>query len=113
MAQDGQTPKNNRAIGSLQLALTGVLGLVGCLTIAIIAVALVGGLLLDNAFQTRPLFTLILVIASVPLTIFIMVRVVLSMAPRIQTLPESAAANSSEEDREGGEHRAEEVSQNH
>ncbi len=106
MAQDGQTPKNNSAIGSLQLALTGVLGLVGCLTIAIIAVALVGGLLLDNALQTRPMFTLILVIASVPLTIFIMVRVVLSMAPRIQNLSESAVVTHSEEDREGGEYRA-------
>ena len=106
MAQDGQTPKNDRAIGSLQLALTGVLGLVGCLTIAIIAVALVGGLLLDNALQTRPLFTLILVIASVPLTIFIMVRIVLSMAPRIQKVSEGTVVNLSEEDREGGEHRA-------
>jgi len=88
------------------LALTGVLGLVGCLTIVIIAAALVGGLLLDNALQTRPLFTLILVIASVPLTIYIMVRVVLSMAPRIQTLSETAVVNHSEEDREGGKHRA-------
>jgi F0F1-type ATP synthase assembly protein I len=106
MAQDGPTPKKNSAISSLQLALTGVLGLVGCFTIAIIAVALVGGLLLDNALQTRPLFTLILVIASVPLTIFIMVRIVLSMAPRIQKFSESAVVNRSEEDREGGEHRA-------
>jgi F0F1-type ATP synthase assembly protein I len=106
MAQDGQTPKNNSAIGSLQIVLTGVLGLVGCLTIAIIAMALVGGLLLDNALQTRPMFTLILVIASVPLTIFIMVRVVMSMAPRIQKLSENAVVNHPEEDREGGEHRA-------
>lgn len=94
------------------MVLAGVLGQVGCLTIAIIVVALIAGLLLDNAFQTRPLFTLILVIASVPLAIYIMVRIVLNMAPRIQKLSESAAANLSEEDREGGEHRAEEVSQN-
>jgi len=106
MAQEGQTPKNVRALGSLQLVLAGVLGQVGCLTIAIIIVALVAGLLLDNAFQTRPLFTLILVIASVPLTIYIMVRIVLSMAPRIQQLSESAITNLPEEDREGGEHRA-------
>ena len=113
MAQDGQTPKNDRAIGSLQLALTGVLGLVGCLTIAIIAVALVGGLLLDNALQTRPLFTLILVLASVPLTLYLMVRIVLSFAPKIESMSSGAAGKLSQEDPQVGEHRAEEVSQNH
>ena len=106
MAQDGQTPKNNSTIGSLQMVLTGVLGLVGCLTIAIIAVALVGGLLLDNALQTRPMFTLILVIASVPLSLLTLDDLVIYMDPRIQKLSENAVVNHPEEDREGGEHRA-------
>lgn len=113
MAQDGQTPKKNRAIGSLQLALTGVLGQVGCLTLIIIIVALVAGLWLDDYFQTRPLFTLILVLASVPLTLYLMVRIVLSFAPKIESMSSGAAGELSQEDPQVGEHRAEEVSQNH
>ncbi len=89
------------------MALLGVIGQVGCLTLVIILVALVAGLWLDNQFQTRPLFALVLVLASVPVTIFLMFRVVLSFAPRIQDLSGKALKSDEEEDAEGGEHREE------
>lgn len=67
------------------MTLAGVIGQVGCLTVAVIALALVAGLWLDNQFSTKPIFTLVLVLGSMPLSIYLMFRVVLGMAPRIQS----------------------------
>jgi len=112
MSQDGITPDKAHALRALQMALLGVIGQVGCLTLVIILVALVAGLWLDNQFQTRSLFTLILVITSIPITLYLMVRVVLSFAPRIQKLSEKAAGVDLQEELQGGEHRPEEVKEN-
>lgn len=81
----------------------GVIGQVGCLTLVIILAALIAGLWLDNQFQTRPLFALVLVLASVPITIFLMFRVVLSFAPRIQAMSAQAVEIDKEEEPEGGD----------
>jgi len=105
MSQDGTAPDKAPALRALQMALLGVIGQVGCLTLVIILVALVAGLWLDNQFQTRPLFTIILVIISMPITIFLMFRVVLSFAPRIQNLSGMTIGSSIEEEAQGGEHR--------
>jgi F0F1-type ATP synthase assembly protein I len=85
------------------MALVGVIGQVGCLTLVIILAALIAGLWLDNQFQTRPLFALVLVLASVPITIFLMFRVVLSFAPRIQAMSAQAVEIDKEEELEGGD----------
>ena len=66
------------------MTLAGVIGQVGCLTLVVIGIALGAGLWLDNQFGTRPIITLVLVIASVPLTLFLMFRVVLTLAPKLQ-----------------------------
>ena len=105
MSQDGTTPDKALALRALQMALLGVIGQVGCLTLVIILVALVAGLWLDNQFQTRPLITIILVIVSMPITIFLMFRVILSFAPRIQNLSGKTIRSSEEEEAQGGEHR--------
>jgi len=105
MSQDGITPDKAYALRALQMALLGVIGQVGCLTLVIILVALVAGLWLDNQFQTRPLFTIVLIIVSMPITIFLMLRVVLSFAPRIQNLTGRTIGSSEEEEAQGGEHR--------
>ena len=67
----------------MPLALAGLLGSVGCVTLVVIFVALGIGLWLDLQFETRPLFTVILVLASIPVTIFLMVRIVLGGMERI------------------------------
>lgn len=87
------------------MAMLGVLGQVGCLTLVVILVSLIAGLWLDNQFQTRPLFVIILLLASVPLTIFLMIRVVLAFAPRIQQLTMEGIGTDGEEEPEGGEQR--------
>ncbi len=103
MSQDGSPPEKARALRALQMALVGVIGQVGCLTLVIILAALIAGLWLDSQFHTRPLFALILILASVPVTIFLMLRLVLSFAPRIQELT-GQAMEPKQEDAEGGEH---------
>jgi F0F1-type ATP synthase assembly protein I len=54
------------------------------LTLGIIFVALFAGILLDRFLNSKPLFTIILTIASIPLTIFATFRVVKSASSRIQ-----------------------------
>lgn len=81
----------DRAQQALKMTLAGVIGQVGCLTLVVIGIALAAGLWLDNQFGTRPIITLVLVIASVPLTLFLMFRIVLSLAPKLQLTAEQAA----------------------
>lgn len=104
MTQEGRTPGMDRTQRALMMTMLGVLGQVGCLTLVIVFAALFAGLWLDNQFQTRPLFVVILLLASVPLTIYLMIRVVLSFAPRIQRFAEEAIETGREEEPEGGEH---------
>jgi magnesium-transporting ATPase (P-type) len=105
MTQDGQAPDKDRAQRALNMALAGIVGQVGCLTLVIIAVALIAGLWLDSRFHTRPLFALILVLGSVPVTLYLMFRIVLAFAPRIEAYTAGANASKTEEETEGGERR--------
>jgi hypothetical protein len=100
-----ETPDKDRDGRALRMTLAGVIGQVGCLTIVIIAVALFTGLWLDTQFHTRPIFTLGLVLASVPLTLYLMFRVVLSVAPKIQMNTDQLirSTKKNEEEPEGGE----------
>lgn len=69
------------------LTLASVTGLVGCLTLVIVIAALIFGLWLDRYLGTKPLFTLILIIGSVPVTLVVMFTVVNSATKRIKTEP--------------------------
>lgn len=96
-------PEQARAEQALRLLVAGVIGQVGCLTLVIILLALLAGLWLDSRFETRPLFVLILVLGSVPVTLYLMVRVVLSVAPRIQMTAGLAARPADQEGPERGD----------
>ncbi len=66
-----------------------VLGQVGFLTLGIILAAVAIGLLLDRQLDTRPLFTIILVLGSVPVSLYITVRTVKRALSRHTAQPES------------------------
>lgn len=70
------------------LALAAVAAQAGCSTIIIIILALLIGLWLDAQFGVRGLFTIGVLVLSVPLTLFIMVRIALGAAKRIIPQPE-------------------------
>lgn len=69
------------------LTLASVTGLVGCLTLVIVIAALIFGLWLDGYLDTKPLFTLILIIGSVPVTLVVMFMVVNAATKRMKTEP--------------------------
>lgn len=94
-AVEVQSGEGQQALG---LAVAGLLGQVGCLTVAIVAVALLGGLWLDSQFDTRPIFTILLIAGSVPVTIYLMVRLVLGGMARIQPSLNTAAVSTKDEE---------------
>ena len=70
MAQSGQ-----RGRSILNTLLIVMVGQVGCLTLIIILASVFGGLWLDNTFGTKPVFTLALLFAGIPLSVFVMLVV--------------------------------------
>ncbi|HEX9330523.1 MAG TPA: AtpZ/AtpI family protein, partial [Anaerolineales bacterium] len=66
MAQSGQ--KGRSILNSLLIVM---IGQVGCLTLIIILAAVFGGLWLDKTFDTKPVFTLALLIAGVPISVIL------------------------------------------
>ena len=54
------------------------------LTLVVIFVALFAGILLDRVLNTRPVLTVLLTVASIPLTIYLTLRVVRSATKRLQ-----------------------------
>jgi hypothetical protein len=79
--------------------LAGIVGQVGCVTVLLVAIAFGAGALLDNLLGTRPVFTMLFLIGSVPVTLYVIVRLSLTAVARIQpTLP--PAENLEEETKE-------------
>jgi F0F1-type ATP synthase assembly protein I len=68
--------KKDRLQHAYNLTLASVAGQVGCLTLIIIIIALFVGLWLDNTLDSKPLFTLLLMIGSVPVTLILMFKIV-------------------------------------
>jgi len=71
MAQSEQNRRNSMMTSLLIV----VIGQVGCLTLAVILASVFGGLWLDNMFGTKPGFTLVLLFAGIPLSVFLMLYV--------------------------------------
>lgn len=78
-------PEKNRARYAFNLTLAAVASQVGCLTLLIVLAALFGGLWLDARFGTKPMFTIGLMIASVPVTLVGMFWVVRMTTARIRS----------------------------
>ena len=70
MAQSDNERRNN--INTLLIVLVGQ---VGCLTLIVILLSVIAGLWLDNSFHTKPVFTLVLLFAGVPISVLVMLYV--------------------------------------
>lgn len=55
----------------------------GCAAVLVIIVALLGGLWLDSQTGQRGVFTLILIVLSVPVSLFLMLKIALMTAKRL------------------------------
>jgi ABC-type molybdate transport system permease subunit len=79
-----QPDKTNRALRIKNLALAGMAGQVGCLTLVIVLGAVFLGLWLDSTLGTRPWFTLGLVVASIPVSLLVMLAVARTAISKIK-----------------------------
>ena len=70
MAQSGQ--RGRRILNTLLIVM---IGQVGCLTLIIILASVFGGLWLDRTFGTKPVFTLALLFAGIPVSVLVMLVV--------------------------------------
>jgi F0F1-type ATP synthase assembly protein I len=68
-----QSDKDNR--NGLNTLLIVLIGQMGCLTLVVILITVLAGLWLDNTFHTKPVFTLVLLLAGIPLSVILMVYV--------------------------------------
>jgi F0F1-type ATP synthase assembly protein I len=76
---------SNRPEGvAKNLVLAGMLSQVGCVTVVIVVGALLIGLGMDSLFSTRPVFTVVLLLLSIPVSLYSLVRVALSTAAQLQ-----------------------------
>jgi len=66
-------PRSNDRFNTV---LATVVGQVGCLTPIIILGALFAGLWLDRQFETKPLFTILFIVGSAPVSVYILYRIV-------------------------------------
>jgi F0F1-type ATP synthase assembly protein I len=77
------------------LVLASTVAQVGCVTIVVIIGALVVGLGLDKAFDTRPLFTLLFLLGSIPVSLYLMVRIAFSAVAQLTPPPPEAPEDQS------------------
>jgi F0F1-type ATP synthase assembly protein I len=100
MSQSEHKEGRDRKQYTANLALAAVASQVGCVTIVIVAISLILGLWLDNRFDTSPIFLATITIASVPVTVIIMLWIVRSVTARIKP-SEGDKENSQEETNRG------------
>lgn len=82
----------------INLTLASVAGQVGCLTLIIVLGALFGGLWLDKRYDTKPLYTAILMIASIPISLGIMFFVVKMAISKIKPINPKKSIDPGEEE---------------
>ena len=86
-----ESRSNNR----FNTILATVVGQVGCLTPVIILGALFAGLWLDRQLETKPLFTILFIIGSAPVSVFVLYRIVRTATAKLKT--DNQVENSEEE----------------
>ena len=90
MAQSGQ--KGRSILNSLLIVM---IGQVGCLTLVIILASVFGGLWLDKTFGTKPVFTLVLLFAGVPVSVLVMLVLARRTLARLKDKAEKDTDSSS------------------
>jgi len=87
-----QSERKGRSI--LNTLLIVMIGQVGCLTLVIILASVFGGLWLDKTFNTKPVFTLALLFAGIPLSVWVMLSVARRTLARLKDQAEEDSKTS-------------------
>ena len=85
MSASGDPPER-KPIPILDLGIV-MAGQVGLATVLIVLAAALGGAWLDRTLDTRPLFTIVLVLASAPVSLYVAYRLAMAMAARMPMPP--------------------------
>ena len=88
-----QSEDKGRSI--LNTLLIVMIGQVGCLTLIIILASVFAGLWLDNTFGTKPVFTLVLLLAGIPISVLVMLFVARRTLARLKDKAEKDSETSS------------------
>jgi len=75
----------NRSKNRFNTIIMTVIGQVGCITPVIILAALFTGLWLDRQFETKPLFTILFIVGSAPISIFALYQIVRKATNKLKT----------------------------
>ena len=81
-------PEDNektRKRNTYNLMIAALAGQVGCLTLVIIIAAVLGGISLDSQLGTKPWFTIGLLVASVPISLLLMLFIARKTVAKIKT----------------------------
>lgn len=84
-------------------AFTWVGGSVGCVTVGIVLIAVLGGLWLDRVLGTKPAFTIILVLGSAPLSLAMTYWIAMREMRSIYPPPPNGGETHSKKEEETGE----------
>lgn len=76
--------------------MASVVGQVGCLIVIIIGVALFAGMALDKFLGTQAIFTVLLMVGSVPVALYLTVRLSLTAVKRSQDALQPQESNDPE-----------------
>jgi hypothetical protein len=77
-------PEPSRPQRIKNLSIAGITGLAGCLIIVMVMIALLAGLWLDARAGVRGPFAIGLVVLSVPITLFVVLRIVLRLVRLVE-----------------------------
>lgn len=77
-------------------AMAGVVGQVGCLVILLIGLALGAGMFLDRYLETGGIFTVIFLVGSVPVALYLTIRVAMNAANKVQEMVDKQKAEQKE-----------------
>jgi hypothetical protein len=85
MSLTSSPPEKKHTRYFFNMTMAAVAGQVGCLTLVIVLVALIGGLWLDSRMGTRPALTIGLMVLSIPVTLVMMLSVVRHATAKIRS----------------------------
>jgi F0F1-type ATP synthase assembly protein I len=84
MLEPGQDQESKKKT-THNFLIAAVTGQIGCLTLIIVLAAVFGGLALDANYGTKPWFTVGLLIASIPVSLLLMIFIVRKAVSRLKT----------------------------
>ena len=88
------TPTAQNGPNILRTLLVVLIGQVRCLTLVVILASVFAGMWLDNMFGTKPVITLVLLFAGIPISVLLMLFVSRRTLAKLKSQSESSISNS-------------------